>query len=322
MTRHFVHRAGGHPGAQETGHTRARQAPSWPAAGCVRRRTSQWVRSSTATPTRLPTTVSTPPVEEQPVDGDAARGLVLKLGASPVDAECEVAGLSAWAGRGTAVELVRHDLDRSALLLQRLDPTRDLARHPDAEEATAIVADLLARSRVAAPPGLRRFADEADRVVEAIEAQRVAKGDVVPAFAVDAALATWRGLRTLPDRWLLHFDAHYLNVLHTLAEAEDPGWRLIDPWSRSGPLEVEPTALLRNRFDDAAATGNPDRALLRRLDLLVERLDLDRSLARAIAHAVAVDNLLWLLPEQSSHAFVAPYRIIAGWIERPGARGG
>jgi len=40
---------------------------------------------------------------------------------------------------------------------------------------------------------------------------------------------------------------------------------------------------------------------------------MDRELVRAIAQAVAVDNLLRLLPREPRHMFVPPYRVISAW---------
>jgi streptomycin 6-kinase len=250
-----------------------------------------------------------------PVRDADGRPFVLKLGCDPVAVATAATALSAWADRGTAAGLERADTASGAILLERLDAERDLTAAVDADEATGIIADLVARSATPAPAGAPAYAGEAERVRRSIEAHRAVKGDVVPAFAVDAALDTLAELAASRDRRLLHFDAHYRNVLHTLPGAADPGWRLIDPLPHAGPPEVEPVAALRNRFSEALATGDPDRALRRRLDLFADRLVLDRELARRTAHAVAVDNLLWLLPDRADHLFVAPYRVMLGWAD-------
>jgi streptomycin 6-kinase len=248
-----------------------------------------------------------------PVRDADDRALVLKLGCEPAALAAEADALRAWSGSGIAVGVEHTDAEAGAVLLERLDASRDLTTVADADEATAVIADLLARSATAAPSTVPDYRVEADRVRAAIEEHRAVKGGVVPAFAVDSALETLAELAASPDARLLHFDAHYLNVLHTLPGAADPGWRLIDPLPHAGPPEIEPVAALRNRFDDALATGDPDRALRRRLDVLVDRLGLDPGLARRTAHAVAVDNLLWLLPERAGHQFVEPYRLVLGW---------
>ena len=249
-----------------------------------------------------------------PVRDADDRPLVLKLGCDPVAVAAEANALSAWAGRGTAAGLERADTGAGAILLERLDADRDLTADIEADEATRIIADLLARSATPAPDGVPAYAGEAERVRTSIEAHRTAKGEVVPAFAVDAALDTLAELAASRDRRLLHFDAHYRNVLPTLPGAADPGWRLIDPLPHAGPPEIETVAALRNRFGEACGTGDPDRALRRRLALFADRLGLDPGLARRTAHAIAVDNLLWLLPDRADHPFVGPYRVMLGWV--------
>jgi len=71
--------------------------------------------------------------------------------------------------------------------------------------------------------------------------------------------------------------------------------------------------LLRNRWNDAAATGDPDRALRRRVDQFAEMVGADSTRCREIAQAVAVDNLLHLLVHDPSHMFVPPYTVMAAW---------
>jgi streptomycin 6-kinase len=108
----------------------------------------------------------------------------------------------------------------------------------------------------------------------------------------------------------VHYDLHYLNVLRDL---EDHRWVVIDPLPRAGVPEVEVVPALRNRWEDLVATGDPERAMLRRFDLLTDAAGLDRELASAFAQAVAVDNLLWLMPREPKHMLVAPYTIISRW---------
>ena len=113
----------------------------------------------------------------------------------------------------------------------------------------------------------------------------------------------------------MHGDLHYCNVLHTRAGAADPGWRVIDPLPMLGPAEAEVIAPMRNRWEDAVATGDPDRALRRRLDQLADLADLDRALATALCHAVAVDNLSWVLLDKpvAQDRFLGAYRVMATW---------
>lgn len=250
-----------------------------------------------------------------PVRDGAGRRLALKMGPSAPDITREAAALRGWQGLGSSVDLVAADETQSALLLERLDPERVLEDEPDVDAAVRVIADLLQRQRVPAPDDVPPLAVEVERILAAIEEHAAAKPGLLAAYDVDRARDTLRDLLAdLPRRrpWLAHCDAHFENVLHTLPGAE-PGWRLIDPLPSAGPLEIEPIAALRNRFGEAAATGDPDRALRRRLAIFTEVLGLDVSLSRRLAQAVAVDNLLWLLPDKPDNRFVAPYRVLAGW---------
>lgn len=78
---------------------------------------------------------------------------------------------------------------------------------------------------------------------------------------------------------LVHGDCHYLNVLHTLPE-EPAGWVAINPLPAAGYPEWQLAAPLRNRWADAAASDDPERAQRRRFDILSERAGLDRDLGR------------------------------------------
>ena len=85
---------------------------------------------------------------------------VLKL--QPVDDETggEPAALRAWAGRGAVRLLARPQF--GAMLLERLDASRDLNTMEDDLAAAKIIAELLVQlNSVPAPPGMRRLTDVA-----------------------------------------------------------------------------------------------------------------------------------------------------------------
>jgi streptomycin 6-kinase len=227
--------------------------------------------------------------------------------------------LLAWQGRG-AVEVVRHDPATGALLLEALDPARDLESVPDETAATAVVGGFIADLRTAsAPDGVPSFADELRRIQAAVLPRRDLAVGGLSRRDFDLALDTLTTVAADLDAggpWpALHGDLHYANVLHTLEGAADPGWRVIDPLPMLGPAEADVIAPMRNRWEDAAATGDPDRALRRRLDQLVDLAGLDVHLARGLCHAVAVDNLSWVLLERpvAQDRFLGAYRVMAAW---------
>lgn len=251
-----------------------------------------------------------------PVRGPQAQCCVLKVMRSGTDAVPEAAALRAWgtasAARDHVVRLV--DADGGALLLERLDGTRSLAEHPDIDEADRILGGFIADlGGVPTPPQVPSLCGDLTHLREAIGRGRAAAPAALPADISDRALARLSDLDAhvaTVTPCLVHYDLHYLNVL---PDRTSDRWRVIDPLPRSGISEVEVVATLRNRWADAAATGDPDRALRRRLDVLAEPAGLDRDVARSFAHVVAVDNLVWLRTHDPTHMFVAPYTVLSRW---------
>ena len=256
-----------------------------------------------------------------PVVDQHGRRLMLKIAGPDPLGKGEGAALAAWQGRGT-VRLHRRDPEARAVLLDRLDPARDLFDVP-IDDACAVIGDLLADLAGVEPPaGVVSMADELDDWL--VRLDRVPAGQqILPTALVDRARSTITDhvaelRRSGAHRELLHYDLHYLNVLHTSQYATDDasgGWRAIDPLPMAGRREWELIALLRNRWPDAETGGDPDRALRRRLDQVCERAGIDRSLARACAQAAAVDNLLTVLPGNVDSMFNPPFAVMAQWTD-------
>lgn len=256
-----------------------------------------------------------------PVRGPGGQPWVLKVPMTRGEPTGEAEALRAWSqhprSREHVVGLVDHR--DGALLLERLDAGRDLQAHPDAEAADLVIgASIAALGGAAVPAGVPPMVEEVARLATSIEAHRRTHPDLLDRHRVDQALATLAELHTdlvgasPADLRLVHGDLHYLNVLRSWPD-RPPRWVMIDPLPTSGVPEWEVTASLRNRWADVVATGDPDRVLRRRLDVISEPAGLDRALAGRIAQAVAVDNLLWLLPREPEHMFVPPYRVIVQW---------
>ena len=252
-----------------------------------------------------------------PVRGTEGEPLALKLTHPGAHRRSEAAALGSWAG-SAAVVLHRADPHRGALLLQRLDATRSLDGEP-IDLAVEVIAGLMHRlHQVGPPPDVPALTVEAIRVCESLERHVRSHPLVLDRRLVDAARATLREVisqgQTGTER-LLHGDLHFLNVLRTLPELDhEPAWLAIDPLPCAGPPEWDITAMLRNRFAGAVASGDADRALRRRVDVVADRTGMSATLARRLAQAVAVDNLGWLLPREPAHMFVAPYQVIAEWV--------
>ncbi len=251
------------------------------------------------------------------IDRDGRR-FVLKVSPPVRYLDAEAAALRAWSasrrpvtGRPRMIIPAAAEPEQRAILLPRLDPRRSLEDHPDAEQAVGIIAEILADiARTPPLPGAVTLADELDQIE-----RRIAADGPVPADQVARARSRLTELRahlSRTDQWLLHNDLHFSNVLHARPDTA-PAWFGIDPLPINGIGEWEPIPMLRNRWADAVATGDPDRALRRRVDQVCAATGGDAELVRCCAQLVAVFNLYGLLPHRLDHLHAPPYLMIAGW---------
>ncbi|WP_159943204.1 MULTISPECIES: aminoglycoside phosphotransferase family protein [unclassified Nocardiopsis] len=221
---------------------------------------------------------------------------VLKI--QPVDEETrgEPDALRTWAGHG-AVRLLDHDPATGALLLEALDPARTLAGL-DITEALTTTGRLLARLHAhTAPPGLRTLT-RATRDLTA-RATRARLRLRTPRDRDRLADLTARAREIAPDGGdrLLHWDLHYGNVLAPPPGADREPWLAIDPKPLAGHPGFDLLPALRNRWPEAAATGDPRRETRRRLDLLTETAGIDRERARAWTLVRVLQQYVWSIEE-------------------------
>ena len=217
---------------------------------------------------------------------------VLKM--QPVDEETEgePAALRTWAGRGS-VHLLEHDPDSGAMLLEALDPTRDLSEVA-LEEALTVVGSLLGRlSTHSAPAGMRalgpitlnlvtRAGKLGPRLRSSFERDRLA----------DLA-ARARPLAEEPGARLLHWDLHFENVLAPRVGTDREPWVAIDPKPLAGDPGFDLLPCLHNRWREAVAAGDARRATRWRLDLLSEVAGMDRERARAWTLVRVLQECVW-----------------------------
>lgn len=222
-------------------------------------------------------------------DGSRA---VLKL--QPVDDETggEPAALQAWAGHG-AVGLLDHDPSSGAMLLERLDASRDLSTMEDDFAAAKIIAELLVQlNSVPAPAGMRHLREVgAATLAQTPEAISLAQDPEERRLLINCA-ARYQDLITEQiDNRLLHWDLHYYNTLSTLDGAGE--WKAIDPKPLGGDSGFELLPALWNRWDDLMETGDVSAALLRRFDLMTDIMGLDRSRAAAWTLGRVLEAAVW-----------------------------
>ncbi|GIG85787.1 aminoglycoside phosphotransferase family protein [Plantactinospora endophytica] len=177
------------------------------------------------------------------------RPAVLKLGVPGAESlGNEAPALAAFDGRG-AVRLLRADLDRGALLLERAEPgwrLRDLVPSQDAE-ATSVAAAVLRRLAVPAPPDCA-LPDLSSYGAGFDDYLRVhGDGGPLPSDLVGRAGGLMRELcASATERTVLHGDLHHDNILR----AEREPWLAIDPHGLVGDPGFEVGALLYNPEPD------------------------------------------------------------------------
>lgn len=226
--------------------------------------------------------------------GDGAPA-VLKLGVPTGDAlPGEVAALAAFGGCG-AVRLLRADLARGAMLLERAEPgrrLRDLVPARDAE-ATAVTVDVIRRLAVPPPPGCPL--PDLLTLHTAFDEHLALHGDAgpLPIELVTRAAGLMRELcASATDRVVLHGDLHHDNILRATREP----WLAIDPHGVVGDRGYEVGAMLYNPEPDDA-----DPALTALVPARVEQLadglgiPLDRVVAWGFVQAVLSE--VWTVQE-------------------------
>jgi streptomycin 6-kinase len=220
-----------------------------------------------------------------------ADGTPAVLKCQPVDDETreEPAGLRAWHGDGMVL-LLDDDPATGTMLLERLNPVRSLGAVPSDDEATRILAELLARLvNRPAPAGMRRLADIAAGMLADVPGALALLPGEDDRDLVTACAAAVRDLLPEPGDRLLHWDLHFDNVL---AGEREP-WLGIDPKPLAGDPGFDLEPALHNRWEEVAATGDVRGAVLRRFDLMTEVLGLDRRRAAGWTLGRVLQNTLW-----------------------------
>lgn len=209
--------------------------------------------------------------------------LVLKVGWPHVESAQEHLALRAWEGRG-AVRLVAADPARGALLLERLDASRDL-QPVDIDEACAVVGGLYRELHVPAPPAIRTVTAYLDPYLT-----RLRQRTDLPRRVITRVTGLARDLLAEPGpRVLLHTDLHFQNVL----AAGRAAWLAIDPKPLAGPAAYELHPLLRNRIDEMG-TGSALRWSVRnRLEVTCDAAGMDEELGRLWSIVRCGVEILW-----------------------------
>lgn len=193
-----------------------------------------------------------------------------------------VAALTLWDGRG-AVRLLRADVGRQALLLERLGGAADLSR-VGVEEALHIAGTLLRRLAVPAPDGFPSLGTVAREIASSLPARWERQGRPFPRQVLERAADLARSLAPSVGSLLVNWDIHDGNVLR----AEREPWLVIDPQTLAGDPEYGVAQLLWWRLEEIEASGGVGWSL----DRIIEAAELDAELTRAWTYVRTADY--WL----------------------------
>lgn len=212
---------------------------------------------------------------------------VLKLQEPRDETTGAMIGLRAWDGVGV-VRLLDGDVATGAMLLERLHADRPLSTVDDDDEATGILAGLLARLvAVPAPEGLRHLADVAAGMLAEAPRAAAALADPAEQRLVRTCAAAVAELVAEPGDRLLHWDLHHDNVL---AGDREP-WLAIDPESLAGDPGFDLLPALDSCWERVA--NDVDGTILRRFDQLTEAIGGDRRRAVGWTLGRVLQNALW-----------------------------
>ena len=223
-----------------------------------------------------------------PVLTTSNRPAVLKVSFPDDESEHEHLALQRWHGEG-AVQLLKADPHRRAMLLERLHPER-LTEIWDLE-ACEVVAGLYGQLHVPAIPQLRPLTAYVEKWADELEA--LPRSAPLPRRMVEQAVSLSRQLVADPASTgtLVHGDLHYENVM----AADRQPWLAIDPKPMSGDPHYEPAPMLWNRFEELA--GDVRTGIRARFHALVDHAGLDEERARDWVVVRMLDNALWRLQD-------------------------
>lgn len=209
------------------------------------------------------------------------------------DFKTEAEALRIFDGRG-AVRLLRLDLDRGTMLLERCEPGMPLSSVKDDAEAMKAAAEVM-RKLWRPVPATHPFPTVSDwaRGLDRLRRRFDGKTGPMPAALVEEAekLFAWL-ISSQAESVLLHGDLHHGNIL----AAKRDGWLAIDPKGVVGEPAFETGTLLYNPTE-LLNSSQPGKILERRIDLLAGKLDLDGARVRGWGLSQAVLAAYWSLED-------------------------
>lgn len=204
--------------------------------------------------------------------------VVVKIVLSRHEFQAERKALQLMKGKNM-VKMLEHEVERGILILERLDPGHTLAVLENDEEATLIAANVMKEIMVSAALQ-SNLPTVIDRENSLKRIYHMKSYGPIPKEMIEEALHIFTRLNASIDKqYLLHGDLHHYNILKS-----EESWVAIDPKGLIGDREYEVVQYLLNKLPE----NDLEKITEKRIDIFVEKLNLDkeRVLLRAYSHAV------------------------------------
>ena len=230
-------------------------------------------------------------------DATQADGMevVVKLGVPGQHLDREVECLQRYAGVG-AVQLLRHDLDLGAMLLERIRPGENLKNLDETTAVEAAVEVMRELHQAALPAGLPAVQDWGAGF-RRYRVQFPGSNGPVPLPMLEEAEALFSDLAgSMEKTVLLHGDLHHENILSSGRAT----WLAIDPQGVIGEPAYEVGAFLRNPMPEMLDWDHLDELLAERVSAFSALLGIDRRRIAGWGYAQAVLSAIWSLEEHDT----------------------
>lgn len=199
--------------------------------------------------------------------------VILKLGVPDPELVSEAAVLRAYAGH-CAVSLLEADLEKGALLLEKLSPGRMLNSLEENQKETKIAAKLMAEICIPVPedsqfPSLTDWAKVFSRVLKDFQPEEAG----LPIRLIEIAQDLVDQLtRSAADVCLLHGDLHHFNIL----EDATRGWTVIDPKGVVGDKGFQAARYFGNPVPEIFSRPDLEELTNQRADIFSRQLGIER----------------------------------------------
>ncbi|WP_017568842.1 aminoglycoside phosphotransferase family protein [Nocardiopsis halotolerans] len=231
-----------------------------------------------------------------PVHRADGRQAMLKVLPIDDESEGEPHALRTWAGDG-AVRLLQHDPTNGAMLLEALDPTRNL-NTLEIDQALTTIGLLLSRlTSHPAPHGMRDLETITHTLVQRAQHLTPRLRSAHERDQLTNLAAHAHDMAPEAGNQLLHWDLHFENVLAPLPGTDREPWLAIDPKPLAGDPGFDLLPILHNRWEETLATGDPHRETRRRLDLVSEAAGIPRDRAHAWTLVRTLQECVWRIED-------------------------